>query len=69
MHCRHVLLGKAELDSLEADLTRLADNNAELADRIAQLENAVADHRTATLLARDGDDMAHIDDRLWGVLF
>lgn len=66
--CRHVLLGAAELAALETDATMRADALSDQADRIAVLERAIVDHRTASLLAVHADDLAAVDDRLWGVL-
>lgn len=68
LHCRHVLIGRAELDTLEADATARADALSDQADRIAQLERAIHDHRTAGTLADTDEQYAAADDRLWGVL-
>lgn len=68
MLCRHVLIGAAELAALEVEATSRANSLSDLADRAALLERAIADHRTASLLALDDSDLAAIDDRLWGVL-
>jgi hypothetical protein len=66
--CRHVLVGAAELAALRVELTIRADALADQADRIVGLERAIADHRTASLLAIDDTDCAAADDRLWGAL-